>query len=119
MYLLIWVFPAGCQWMVLMHYAVLSRQESRCVLTYLWYMSYSKDLISLFVAWECAKKPHSLSDDNAKTGCTISTCKRTEQAFPISNLGLKSSFGASSLPIYFVFYPDYGPPWVGTWGGDR
>jgi hypothetical protein len=36
---------AGCQWMVLRHYTVLSRHENRCVLTYLWYMGYSKDLI--------------------------------------------------------------------------
>jgi hypothetical protein len=32
--------------MVLVHLGVLSGQENRCVLTYLWYMFYSKDLIS-------------------------------------------------------------------------
>jgi hypothetical protein len=31
--------------------------------------------------------------------------------------GLKYLIGSSSLPQSFIFYPDYGPPWVDTWGG--
>jgi hypothetical protein len=31
--------------------------------------------------------------------------------------GLKSLIGPSILPRSFIFYPDYGPPWVDTWGG--
>jgi hypothetical protein len=102
--------PAGCQLMVLVHLGVLSRQENRCVLTYLWYMCYSKDLISLIGVWDCAQKPHSLSNDQAKMGCITSTCNRAEQAFPLSNLGAQVFLGASSLPRSFVFYPDYRPP---------
>jgi hypothetical protein len=37
--------------------------------------------------WYCAWKPHSLSNDQAKSGCITSTCNRAEQAFPLSNLG--------------------------------
>jgi hypothetical protein len=32
-------------------------------------MSYSKDLILIFGVWNCAEKPLSLSDDQAKMGC--------------------------------------------------
>jgi hypothetical protein len=42
------VLPAGCHWMVLGYYTVLYRQENRCFLIYLWDMSHSKDLISIF-----------------------------------------------------------------------
>jgi hypothetical protein len=77
---------------------VLSRQENRCVLTYLWYMSHSKDLISLLVFWNGAQKPHSLSDDEAKMGCITSTCKRVEQVFPLSNLGAKISHWTFPAP---------------------
>jgi hypothetical protein len=32
-----------------LHRALQARKENRCVLTYLWYMSFSKDLVSIFV----------------------------------------------------------------------
>jgi hypothetical protein len=70
---------------------VLSSQDYRCVLTYPWYMSYSKDLILLFGVWDCAQKPHILSDDQAIIGCIASTCKRAEQVFPLSNMGVQVS----------------------------
>jgi hypothetical protein len=42
-----WVFPLVASGWFWVTSSVLSRQENRCFLTYLWYMSYSKDLISL------------------------------------------------------------------------
>jgi hypothetical protein len=52
-------------------------------------MSCSKDVISLFDVWDCAQKPHSLSDEQANIRCITSTCKRAEQAFPLSSLGVQ------------------------------
>jgi hypothetical protein len=37
--------------------------------------------------WDCAQKPHSLSNDQAKMGCITSTYNRVKNAFPLSNLG--------------------------------
>jgi hypothetical protein len=46
---------------------VLSRKENRCVLTYLWNMSHSNDLILLLgVFVNGPQKPHRKSDDKAK-----------------------------------------------------
>jgi hypothetical protein len=71
---------------------MLSRLENRCVLTYLWHMSHSKDLILLLVVFvNGPQKPHSLSEDKDKMGYNTSTCKRAEQVFPLSNLGAQIS----------------------------
>jgi hypothetical protein len=64
-------------------------------------MSYSKDLIFLFGVWDCAQKPHSLSDDQAKIGCITSTCKRAEQDFPLSNMGVQVSHWTLQPPQIF------------------
>jgi hypothetical protein len=43
----------------------------------------------------------SLSDDKAKMGCIVSTCKRIEQAFPLSNLGDQVSHWTFQPPQIF------------------
>jgi hypothetical protein len=80
-------------------------------------MSYSKDFISMLGVWDCAQKPHSLSDDKAKMGYITSTCKSAEQAFPLSNLGAQVSHSTLQFPQIFHLLSRLQTPWVGTWGG--
>jgi hypothetical protein len=51
----------------------------------------------------------SQTDDKGNMGCITSTCKRAEQ--------VRYLLRPFQPPRYFVFYPDYGPPWVYTLGG--
>jgi hypothetical protein len=113
-----WVFPAGCQWMVLRHYTVLSRQENRCVLTYLWYMSHSKDLISLFGVLERCSETSAYQMIRLRWSASQVPVNVRNRSSPYPIWGLRSLIGPSSPPPRsFVFYPDYGPPWVDTYLG--
>jgi hypothetical protein len=103
--------------MVVVHLGVLSRQENRCVLTYLWYMCYSKDLISLLGVGTVLRNLTAYQMIRLRWGASQvpGTAQNRPSPYPIC--GVMSSLGASNLPISFVFYPDYDPPWVYNRGG--
>jgi hypothetical protein len=68
--------PAGCQWMVLRHFNS-ALQARKQVFSYL---SMVHEVLKRFdlASWcfgNGAKKPHSLSDDEAKMGCITGTCQ--------------------------------------------
>jgi hypothetical protein len=59
-----------------------------------------------------------LSDDKAKMGCITSTCKRAEQAFPLSNTGARVSHWTLQLPQIFSLLSRLRNP-LGTYLGVR
>jgi hypothetical protein len=94
---------------------VLSRQENRCVLTYVWYMSHSKDLILLFGVSETVLRNLTAYH---MTRLIWGASHVPAKCLPlIQSGGSNISLDLSSPPRSFVFYPDDGPPWIDTWGG--
>jgi hypothetical protein len=94
---------------------VLSRQENRCVLPYLWYMRYSKDLILLLGVFVMV--PRDLTAYQMmrlRWGAPQIPAKSADQAFSLLNLGAHELYRP---PKSFVFYIDFGPPWVYACGG--
>jgi hypothetical protein len=77
------------------------------------------DLTSL-VFWDGAHKTHSLSDDKDKMGCITRTCKRAEQAFPLSNMGAQISHWTLQPPPIFCLLSRLRTPlgrYLGGWIG--
>jgi hypothetical protein len=95
--------------MVLVHLGVLSRKENRCVLTYLWHMCYSKYLIYLLDVGTILRKLTAYQLIMLRWGASQVPATAWNKPSPYPIWGFGSFLGASSLPIYFVFYPDYGP----------
>jgi hypothetical protein len=78
---------------------VLSRQENRCVLTYIWYMSYSKDLILFLVVFVTV--PGDLTAYQMMRlgwGAPQVPVKSAEQAFSLLNLGARVSHWTFPAP---------------------
>jgi hypothetical protein len=92
-----WVFSAGCQFMVLVHLGVLSRQENRCVLTYLWCMCHSNDLISLLGVGTVPRNLIAYQMIRLRWGASQVTATARNMPVPYPIWGLRSSLGASSL----------------------
>jgi hypothetical protein len=98
---------------------VLSRQENRCVLTYLWYMRYSKDLILLLGVFGTV--PRDLTAYQMmrlRWGAPQVPAKRAEQAFSLLNMGAHVSHWTFPAPpkIFRLLYI-LRTPWVDTCGG--
>jgi hypothetical protein len=71
---------------------VLSRQENRCVLTYLWYMMYSKYLILLLgVFVTVLRNLTAYQMMRLILGASQVPAKSSEQAFSLLNLGYQVS----------------------------
>jgi hypothetical protein len=89
------------------------------------YLSLVHELLKIFdlASWCFGTVPRNLTSYQMmmlRWGISQVPAKRAEQAFPLSNLGAQIShwaFIAPPPPRSFVFYPDYGPPWVDTSGG--
>jgi hypothetical protein len=78
---------------------VLSRQENRCVLIYLWYMSHSTDLILLFGVLEMVlRNLTAYQMMRLRWGASQVPAKRAEQAFPLSNMGAQISHWTFPAP---------------------
>jgi hypothetical protein len=90
-----------------------------CVLTYIWYMMYSKDLILLLGVFVTV--PRDLTAYQMmrlRWGAPQVPAKSAEQAFSLLNMGAQvSHWTFPAPPRSFVFYIDFGPPWVDTCGG--
>jgi hypothetical protein len=95
--------------MVLVQLGVLVTQEDRFVLTYLWYMLYSKDLISPLGVKTVLRNLTIYQMIRPKWGSSQipATARNIPSLYPI--WGLRSSLGASSLPRSFILYPTYEP----------
>jgi hypothetical protein len=106
--------------MVLRHYTVLSRQEIRCVLTYLWYMSHSKDFMAFWCFWTVLRNLTAYQMIGLRWGASQVPVNARNRSSHYPIWGLKSLIGPSSLPRSFVLYPDYEPPgqtpggWIGS-----
>jgi hypothetical protein len=84
---------------------VLSRQENRYALTYLWYMVYSKDLILLLGVFGTV--PRDLTAYQMmmlRWGAPQVPAKRAEQAFSLLNLGDKVFHWTFPAPQYLSSY---------------
>jgi hypothetical protein len=76
--------------------------------------------LAFWFFWDGDQRPHSLSDDKANMGCTTSTCKRAEQAFPLYNLGDQVSHWNFQPPhIFHILYRLRPPPPLGWYLGGR
>jgi hypothetical protein len=80
-------------------------------------MSYSKDMISLFGVLGRCSETTVYKMTRLRWGASQVPVNARDRPSPYPIWGLKSLIGPSGLPRYFVLYPDYGPPWVDTWGG--
>jgi hypothetical protein len=78
---------------------VLSRQENRCALTYLWYIRYSKDLILLLgVFGTVLRNLTAYQMMRLRWGSSQVPARCAEQAFSLPNLGSQVSHWTFPAP---------------------
>jgi hypothetical protein len=100
---------------------VLSRQENRCVITYIWYMRYSKYLIFLLgVFGTVLRNLTAYQTMRLRWGASQVSTKRAGQAFSLLNLVAQVSHWTFPAPKIFCLLSRLRTP-LGRylWGVDR